>query len=391
MSSDLEAASRFAALLDGRAGHVSRRDFLARAGAGAGLFAASSLLAACGGGSNGASGASGGGKVGGTLDLYTWEGYDGPDFIAPWKRQNGVTLKTGYIGSQDDVTTRLKTPAGAGTDVSYAVQWYVDYYRQLGLLTPITVEDVPALGDLFPEFDQAPYKNEDGTFNSVPHNFGWNGLAYAPARVTADTGSWDVLFDPTLKGRVGAWDEPIAQIQLAAYLNGFDPDRLTHEELDEVKAWWGRLRPQIKAFPTSTGDIFSMLSSGDVDVAFPAWNATSLFARGAKSTIPREGAIGWVDALFIPPDADNRATALAWCQLLLEGEVAAKIYDSVAGGATARSVVPLLEARTRKLFPYDDLQRLFGRLWRPRGFPREQGEYVTADEAVAAWQEIKAG
>lgn len=392
MRSDLETTSRFLPMPDGGRGRIDRRGFLAGLGAGAGVLAAGSLLAACGGGSSsGTASTAGAGTVGGTLDLYTWEGYDGPDFVNAWKRATGVTLKTGYIGSQDDVTTRLKTPAGAGTDVSYVVQWYVDYYRQLGLLTPITVDEVPALGDLFPEFDQAPYKNEDGTFNSVPHNFGWNGLAYAPARVKADTSSWEVLFDPSLKGRIGAWDEPIAQIQLAAYLNDFDPDRLTHDQLDEVKAWWGRLRPQIKAFPTSTGDIFSMLSSGDVDVAFPAWNATSLFARGAESIIPSEGAIGWLDALFIPPDADNRAAALAWCQLLLEGEAAAKIYDSLSGGATTRSVVRLLDARTRRLFPYDDLQSVFSRLWQPLGFPREQGEYVTADEAVAAWQEIKAG
>jgi spermidine/putrescine-binding protein len=373
------------------AGLLDRRAFLARAGAGAGVLSAGSLLAACGSDQAGAGTAAAGGKVGGTLDLYVWEGYDGPDFVGPWKKKNGVTLKTGYIGSQDDVTTKLKTPAGAGTDASYVVQWYVEYYKQLGLLSPITVEEVPALEHLFPVFDRAPYKNSDGTFNSIPHNFGWNGLAYAPERVSADPTTWDVLFDPSLKGRIGAWDEPLGQIQLGSFVNGFDPDRLTQEQLDEVKAWWKRLRPSIKAFPTSTGDIFSLLSSGDVDVAFPSWNATALFARGAKAIIPREGAVGWLDALFIPPNADNRATALAWAQLLLEGKVAAKMYDSFAGGATTKTVVPLLDARTRKLFPYDDLESLFDRLWQPLGFPRGESEFVTADEAVAAWQEIKAG
>lgn len=370
---------------------MDRRSFLARAGVGAGALTAGSLLAACGSDQAGAGTAAAGGKVGGTLDLYVWEGYDGPDFVGPWKKKHDVTLKTGYIGSQDDVTTRLKTPAGAGTDASYVVQWYVEYYKQLGLLSPITVDEVPALDHLFPVFDRAPYKNSDGTFNCVPHNFGWNGLAYAPARVHADPTTWNVLFDPSLKGRIGAWDEPIAQIQVGSYVNGFDPDRLTHDQLDEVKAWWKRLHPQIKVYPTSTGDIFSLLSSGDIDVAFPSWNATELFARGAKAIIPREGATAWLDALFIPPNADNRATALAWAQLMLEGRVAAKIYDSVAGGATTSTVVPLLDARTRELFPYDDLDSLYSRLWQPRGFPRSGSEFVTADEAVAAWQEIKAG
>jgi spermidine/putrescine transport system substrate-binding protein len=385
---------RLAKHLNGRGDPINRRGFLTKAATGAGMLAAGSLLGACGDPGSRSSGTGAGaskGTVGGVLDLYTWEGYDGPDFVGAWRKQHGVTIKAGFIGSQDDVTTRLKTPAGAGTDASYVVQWYVDYYKQLNLLSPITVEEVAALGDLFPAFDQAPYKNEDGTFNSVPHNFGWNGLAYVPDRVKVeDPETWEMLFDPSVKGRIGAWDEPIAQIQLAAFINGFNPDQLTHEQLDEVKGWWRRLRPQIKAFATSTGDIFSLLSNGDVDVAFLAWNATDQFAKGAKAIIPREGAIGWVDAIFIPPDADNRATALAWCQLLLEGEVAAKMYGSFAGGATTTKVVPLLDQKTRKLFPYDDLRGLFDKLWKPRGFPRGESEFVTADEAVAAWQEIKA-
>ena len=390
MRNDFDAELHVARLFDGPAGAIDRRRFLARAGAGAGLLAAGSLLAACGESGTASSGV-GAGTVGGTLDMYTWEGYDGPDFVGAWKKANSVTVKAGFIGSQDDVTTRLKTPAGAGTDLSYVVQWYVDYYKQLGLLSPITVAELPALANLFPAFDKAPYKNADGTFNSVPHNFGWNGLAYAPDRVkVADPETWEMLFDPSLKGRIGAWDEPLGQIQLAAFINGFNPDELTHAELDEIKDWWRRLRPQIKAFPTSTGDIFSLLSNGEVDVAFPAWNATSLFAKGATSIIPREGAVGWLDAMFIPPDADNRATALAWCQLMLEGNVAAKVYNSVAGGATTSKVVPLLDAKTRKLFPYDNLQKLFSTLWQPRGFARGESEFVTADDAVAAWQEIKA-
>jgi spermidine/putrescine-binding protein len=377
-------------LIEGRDA-ISRRRFMQQAGAGAGLLAAAPLLAACGDDSDG--GASDSGTVGGVLNLYVWEGYDGPDPTAAWRKKNGVAVKAGYIGSQDDVTTRLKTPAGAGTEVSYVVQWYVDYYKQLGLMSPITVDEVPALGDLYPEFDQAPFKNDDGTFNSVPHNFGWNGFAYSPERLPFEEPiGWDVLFDRRLKGRLAVWDEPIAQIQFAAYINGFDPDRLTHEELDEVKEWLARLRPQVKTFPASGGDYFSQFASGDVDAIYPAWNATPQFVEGAKveCIIPREGAVGWVDAAFIPPDADNRATALAWCQLLLQGKAAAEIYDSFAGGATTPQVVPLLDATTRGLFPYDDLASLFSQLWRPRGFPRGDSEYVTADEAVATWQEFKA-
>jgi spermidine/putrescine-binding protein len=379
---------------------LSRRKFLTRAGVGASLMAAGPLLAACG--SDDAGSSSGGSatataptraEIGGDFDLYTWEGFDAPDATKAWRKAHGVTVKASYVGAQDDVQTRIKSPTGAGIDMSTVNQSYIDYYNDLGILTPITVDEVPALGNLFPEFDRAPWKADDGSFLAIPFSFGANALAYSPERLKfRNPDSWDVLFDPSLKNRVAVWDDAYFSMQLAAIIQGFDPDRLTHAELDTIKDWLAQLRPQVKVFAPSVGDFISVLASGEVDAVYNAWTATEIFIEGApaKVVIPREGALGWLDSMFIPPKADNRATALGWAQTLMEGEVAARAQDALGGGVTVPSVVPLLSPPIRRLFPYDDLAGLFDQLGLPRGFPRGESEYVTADEVVAAWQEFKA-
>lgn len=374
----------------GSPGGVTRRRFVRGGGAGLlSLTAAGTLLAACGG--DGQSG-EGDGTVGGTLDLYTWEGYDAAALTRPWRSENDVRVRASFISSQDDVQTRLKSPAGAGTDVSILSQWYIGYYKQLGLLSPITVDEVPTLADLYPRFAQAPWRDEDGTFNSVPFSFGWNGLAFSPERLGKTPDTWDVLFEPKLKDRVAVWDEPYGGIMLAAIVNGFDPNAITHAQLDVIKDWLGRLRPQVVVIPQSIGDYLTLLANGEVDAVYNAWCGAPTFTEGAAidAVIPREGAIGWVDAMFVPPDSDNRETALAWCERLTEGKLAAKVLDELGGGATSPEVAELLQPETRELFPYDDLDELFDQVVFPTGLPRGESGDVTVEEALAAWQEFKA-
>ena len=80
------------------------------------------LLAACGGGSDGGSAAAttGGtqtsGSIAGTIDFFSWEGYDLPDKYLPtmkaWKQDNDVQIKPSYIGSHDDIQAKIKSGGG---------------------------------------------------------------------------------------------------------------------------------------------------------------------------------------------------------------------------------------------------------------------------------------
>jgi spermidine/putrescine-binding protein len=370
---------------------LNRRRFLLRAGAGATLLAAAPILSACG--SGGSTAASSGGEVGGEFDLYTWQGFEAPESTKAWLKKNNVDLRVSYVGTQDDVQVKVKSPTGAGLDMSTVNQSYNNYYNELGILSPITKDELPVLNDLFPSFTGKPWENEDGTYNSIPYSFSWNGLVYSPERVkfkTVDT--WDILLDPSMKGRVAVWDDAYFGMQLAGVILGFNPDKMTQAQFGTVKSWLAELRPQVKAFSPSVGDFTTLIGNGEVDAVYNAWRATPIYDEGlpCKAVIPKEGAIGTLDSMFIPPKADNRATALAWAEMLLSTKMGAEAQESFAGAATTKKVASLLSPEARKLYPYDNLEGLIARLGMPEGFPRGESEFVTAEEVIEAWQEFKA-
>jgi spermidine/putrescine-binding protein len=111
----------------------------------------------------------------------------------------------------------------------------------------------------------------------------------------------------------------------------------------------------------------------------------------AKTAVPAGGALGFCDAAFIPPKADNRATALAWSEQLISGKVAAQACNDLFGGTTNPAVVPLLTPEIRNLVPYNDINNFVGKkIVLPNGMPRSGTQYVTDAECVKAWEQIKA-
>src|SRR3712207_3996696 len=87
---------------------TSRRRFLQRAGLlTAAVGAAPAFLSACGdddddeAAEGGGEGGGGVPRASGRVDFLSWEGYDLPDPLKPWRRKNDVDVKASYIRSEE--------------------------------------------------------------------------------------------------------------------------------------------------------------------------------------------------------------------------------------------------------------------------------------------------
>ena len=59
--------------------------------------------------------------------------------------------------------------------MSYGDNVVLSYYNDLGLISPMTLDQVPGLAGLMTAFQGAPWKNDDGTYNGVPWTWGFTG------------------------------------------------------------------------------------------------------------------------------------------------------------------------------------------------------------------------
>jgi spermidine/putrescine transport system substrate-binding protein len=378
---------------------LDRRRFLRLTGG----AAAAGLLAACGLSSDNSSATAPSSApstslppVGGDLNLYVWEGYDVPDdSFKKWLDQQGLVEHVKYITQPEEVPTVLKGPGGDKWDMSYGDNVVLSYYKELGLLTPMTVDQVPGLTGLMSAFQGPPWKNDDGTYNGVPWTWGFTGLTYNVSKVP-EPHSWNDILDPKFQGRVSTIDGAMNNVASAAIAVGIDPDTMTTDQLNgPVTDWLTKLKGQIRALAPSIGDQISLLVSGDVD--YMVCGLTFMDAVAAnkgvttKTIVPSEGAIGWADTTFITPTAPNPQNAYAFANHLLVPKVDAVANNALLQGPGVQGAIGLLSDDVKALYPFDDIDTyLNDTLTFNRGWPHQpEGDLATYDQVIAAWEAVK--
>jgi spermidine/putrescine-binding protein len=343
------------------------------------------------------------GTVGGPLALFEWEGYDGKGVAAwdAWYKANSIDLTVKYVTDQSNPTATIRSPAGKEYDVfSYNQGDVLNAWAQGDLLTPISVDEVPGLGKMYPFFRDNPLFHicdNQTVYPTVPWQWGPLGLITRADKVSnAALASWQGLLDPSLKGRIITYDDPLNAVSQGACAVNLDPAALTRDQLNgPVRDYWKALFPQLKAVVTSAGDQANLLASGDAWVSMMGWayNISQMAGQGVKANfvIPNEGTYGFIDTIAIPPFAKNRRNAIAWANAMMEGDTAVALQESTIGMSTNPEVNAKVSGDVRSLFPADlesffTKQLKFNRTWTD-----PNGPYATMDEWTTFWNNIKTG
>lgn len=364
--------------------------------------AAPTLLAACGG-SDEASAP----EASGTIDYLSWEGYDIPDPMTAWKQANGVDVKSTYIGNHDEIQAKIKAGGGSYDLITY-YQGYKPLYSELGILTTIDTDKIPNIENLFSVFREPDSRNlwidEDGNWTGVPWTWGSIGITWDDAELPGGLDSWYDLLDPKFKGKVGVINDPLGAFTLTAHILGKDPAALPKAEYAEIEDFLRKMVGQAKSVAPSFGDMTNQLVAGDIVACYQGWAYQNSLAAGAgnpnvKTKTPTEGAFSFCDLYAIPSTADNADTVHAWINEALVPATNAAIAEYLVAAVTVEESAELINADTKALYPYDDLElgdstgERLAKLFEAAPFygmpPSESDEYITFSEMSEKWEEIK--
>ena len=113
------------------------------------------------------------------------------------------------------------------------------------------------------------------------------------------------------------YDSPTSIIPAVATWLGYEATTMTDEQLGEVKKRLIDLKPNIKAFAKSSGELAQVLAAGAGDVAFSTGQALVLRIKDAGgedwgNVFPAEGVCGWVDGNMLIKNAQHEAAAREW-------------------------------------------------------------------------------
>jgi putative spermidine/putrescine transport system substrate-binding protein/spermidine/putrescine transport system substrate-binding protein len=284
----------------------------------AGLYLLLALLFGCRGeeksGSNPGAGASP--FKGKTLSLLTWEGYADSKFTKGFEEQHAVSVKYTYFSSSDELIAKLKA-GGSSYDVISPSSDIAATLVHTGLVQPIDMSKIAGYKDLSKVLVDMTDVQKDGKIYGVPFTWGPDYLVYDANVIKEEPKSWSIFFDPQYKGKVSLWDD-ISNIYLIGQVLGFDKTQktalynMTEEQLEIAKKKLIELKPQVRKYWATAGELNDLFKNKEVVVAV-GWPLTpaTLNKQGMnlKGVIPEEGATGWIDRLMIPTSSKNKELA----------------------------------------------------------------------------------
>lgn len=381
-------------------GGINRREFLHLVGLGAaGLVAASCAppAAPTGPAAQPTTAAPAANKIGGQLNIITWEGYDNPTAFKPFYDKYGVVPNATYIGSNDEVLTKYRAGGSGIYDVGDINSRYIGPMVQQGMLMPLDESRIPNLADLYPAFKEIDFGRVDGKMYAVPGFFGFDVITYNADKAPEPT-TWDFYKQEPFKGKYAFYDNPAGQMLLWGMLVGVGTDgtKWTEDDLEKVKVLGKDVLKNAALITKSYGECKDLLVRGDILAVYYSWEAVAAWGRkegvNLANTLPPGPAKAWVDCYFILNGAKNIDTAYAWIDQAISPEAQAVMGPGVETLVSNQKSSALMDPNHVKGMGYAGINdKIKNAIFTVLPEKDAQAPHVSLDEFYKAYDEIKAG
>jgi putative spermidine/putrescine transport system substrate-binding protein/spermidine/putrescine transport system substrate-binding protein len=317
-------------------------------------------------------------RAAGPLRVLTWEGYADDPWVARFEEMTGAKANVAYTGSVDEMFARMQGSQGADADVLAFDTGSFKRYVEQKLIQPVDAAKLPNRKNLDPAFQEVPAIVFDGQTYGAP--FAWGSLPLIYDQAAFPDGppdSWGVMWDEANAQQMIVLDDANNNVvNTAIYLGYEDKFNLSDEQFAAIKAKLIEQKKLVLTYYAGFEDGVNIFAQGGVKLMFSMGEPQvgMLKERGidAAMTIPKEGAVGWLDCWVMSVGAQDRDLAHAWIDLMLQKEVGTYI-TAKAGYANTTDV----EANNKAGFDYADKLTI---LEAPENFQKR----------TELWNEVKA-
>jgi len=279
--------------------------------------------------------------AGGDLNILSWEGYADASFVKPFEKTSGCRVSATYVGSNDEFVAKII--AGGGTyDLITPSNDTTMRLIDAGAVDPIDPARVPEMKDFFPIFSSPSWITKNGALYGVPYGWGIVRLL-----LDADSGlpkpdSLAYLWQPKLRGKVAIWDDIEAIYMTSRYLGFKNTYDLSDEQLQKIKAALIALKPNIRKYWATTGEMGTLLQTHEV-LAGNAWEPTLVSLRKAGRNIidvvPKEGRSAYSDSWMVVRGAGTNPCVYQWLDWVSSAKAQA-LAHAVTGFGYSNAKMP---------------------------------------------------
>ncbi|HEY1900683.1 MAG TPA: extracellular solute-binding protein [Steroidobacteraceae bacterium] len=292
------------------------------------------------------------------LNVYNWYDYIKPDVLRQFQAQTGIVVHYDVFDSNQTLAAKLLA-GHSGYDVVFPSASYLQMLQQAGAIRPLDKSALPNLANMDPVIMRDLARHDPGNTHAIAYAWGITGFAYDEAQIharmaQAPVDSWAMLFDPKVAAHfadcgIGLYESPAVIVPSVLAWLGEKPDSEDPKVLERAAAALMAVRPYIRKIGTDS--LVAQLAEGDLCLII-ASNGDALQARERVRTagsnrsigysIPREGAVMWIDTAAIVADAPHPDSASRFINFLMDAKVAAANTNAIRfpnGNAASQSLM----------------------------------------------------
>ncbi|CAG1769610.1 Bifunctional polyhydroxybutyrate synthase / ABC transporter periplasmic binding protein [uncultured bacterium] len=323
----------------------------------------------------------------GNLTLLVWEGYADKTFVEPFQDQTKCQVKAVYVGSNDEIVSKVMTGSGAADIISPSS----DTVKRLiaaDAVAPIDPAKVPNMKDFLPQFQNPSWGTVDGKLYGVSYGWGITRIIANATAVDPETDSLAFLWDSKFAGKIAVWDDIETLYMTSRYLGFKNTYDLSDEQLEQVKQKLIEMKPNVRKYWFTTGEMTTLMAGREV-VAGNAWETTYTELKSKDKNIveivPKEGRGGWADALMIVKGAEDNPCVYAWLNYVSSPKAQAIAHKVTGFGYSNAKMSAELDAQERATYQalgMDDASKLTDiDWWQPT---KRRAKYLEI------WNQVKA-
>jgi putrescine transport system substrate-binding protein len=279
------------------------------------------------------------------VNVYNWFDYIKPGLLKDFQARTGIRVNYSVFDSNETLATKLLA-GHSGYDVVFPSASYLRMLVAASAIAPLPKSGLPNLANLDPVIMAALARHDPGNAHAVVYAWGITGFAYDEAQIharlpDAPVDSWAMMFDPKVASHfadcgIGLYESPTIIVESVLAFLGEQPDTEDPAALGRAGDALMAVRPYIRKIGNDS--LVDQLAHGELCLVIAADGDARQarervrIAGGSRVigySIPKEGAVMWMDTAAIVADAPHPDNARRFIDFLMDPQVAAQNSNAI--------------------------------------------------------------
>lgn len=286
-------------------------------------------------------------KIGGELNLFTWDGMFPQEVLNEFEAEYGVRINYANFDYDEEMLAKLEATKGGEYDIVIADDYIIELAIQEGLVQKLDTEKILNLKNVDPAFQGQFYDPTDEY--SIPYGAGIPLIVYDPELVEIEITGYADLWNPALEDNLALIGNYRVINGMVLKTMGKSFNETDRNVLEEAGKKLKELAPNVRLISDSNTQDY--LISGEVAAGFLYTSQVTLALSARpdlKVVYPKEGLGFGIMAMFMPSQAPHKEAGNAFLDFILRPEISARCFEHIGYVCTNQEAVPYLSEEMQK-------------------------------------------